>query len=102
MAKMFNGRYTAAADQPFVVFLIGMRINQWWRFEKWLSGFGGGARRWKRSTPVLLGGGTPLRMSRLFQVTICHGAQTPGSFPDGEKPMAARQVLSRAESCLIG
>jgi Domain of unknown function (DUF4188) len=36
MAKIFNGRYTAKTDQSFVVFLIGMRINQWWRFDKWL------------------------------------------------------------------
>jgi hypothetical protein len=36
MAKIFNGRYTAKTDQPFVVFLIGMRINKWWRFDKWL------------------------------------------------------------------
>jgi hypothetical protein len=36
MSKIFNGRYTAKTDQPFVVFLIGMRINKWWRFDKWL------------------------------------------------------------------
>ncbi|HVN16403.1 MAG TPA: DUF4188 domain-containing protein [Anaerolineales bacterium] len=36
MSKVFNGRYTAKTDQPFVVFLIGMRINQWWRFDKWI------------------------------------------------------------------
>ncbi len=36
MAQIFNGRYTAKTDQPFVVFLIGMRINQWWRFDKWI------------------------------------------------------------------
>jgi hypothetical protein len=36
MAQIFNGRYTAKTDQPFVVFLIGMRINQWWRFDKWV------------------------------------------------------------------
>jgi hypothetical protein len=36
MAKIFNGRYTAKTDRPFVVFLIGMRINQWWRIDKWL------------------------------------------------------------------
>jgi fumigallin biosynthesis monooxygenase-like protein len=35
MTKIFNGRYTAKTDQPFVVFLIGMRINKWWRFDKW-------------------------------------------------------------------
>ena len=36
MTKIFNGRYTARTYQPFVVFLIGMRINRWWRFDKWL------------------------------------------------------------------
>jgi hypothetical protein len=36
MAKIFNGRYTAKTDEPFVVFLIGMRINKWWRVDKWL------------------------------------------------------------------
>jgi len=35
MAKIFNGRYTAKTDQTFVVFLIGMRVNKWWRFDKW-------------------------------------------------------------------
>jgi hypothetical protein len=35
MAQIFNGSYTAKTDQPFVVFLIGMRINQWWRIDKW-------------------------------------------------------------------
>ena len=34
--KIFNGRFTAKTDQPFVVFLIGMRINKWWRIDKWL------------------------------------------------------------------
>jgi len=36
MARIFNGRFTAKTDQPFVVFLIGMRINKWWRFDKWI------------------------------------------------------------------
>ena len=36
MAKIFNGRYTAKTNEPFVVFLIGMRINKWWRFDKWI------------------------------------------------------------------
>jgi hypothetical protein len=36
MTTIFNGRYTAQTEQPFVVFLIGMRINKWWRFDKWL------------------------------------------------------------------
>ncbi len=29
-------RMTAAVDGPFVVFLIGMRINRWWKPHKWL------------------------------------------------------------------
>ena len=36
MKKIYNGRYTAKTDQPFVVFLIGMRVNKWWRLDKWL------------------------------------------------------------------
>jgi len=36
MAAIFNGRYTAKTDQPFVVFLIGLRVNKWWRFDKWI------------------------------------------------------------------
>lgn len=35
MRTIFNGRYTAKADQPFVVFLLGMRINKWWMLHKW-------------------------------------------------------------------
>ena len=36
MNKIFNGRFTAKTDQPFVVFLIGMRINNFWQFDKWV------------------------------------------------------------------
>ena len=36
MSNIFNGRYTAKTDLPIVVFLIGMRVNKWWRFDKWL------------------------------------------------------------------
>jgi hypothetical protein len=35
MTPVFNGRFTAETDQPFVVFLIGMRINRWWRPDRW-------------------------------------------------------------------
>jgi hypothetical protein len=28
MAKVFPGRFTAQSDEPFVVFLIGMRVNR--------------------------------------------------------------------------
>lgn len=36
MPKIFPGRFTADIDGPFVVFLIGMRINQLWAFHKWV------------------------------------------------------------------
>lgn len=36
MAQVFNGRYTAQTDEPFVVFLIGMRINKLLAFNKWM------------------------------------------------------------------
>ena len=36
MAKIFPGRYTARTDKPFVVFLIGMRINHLWAVHKWM------------------------------------------------------------------
>lgn len=39
MSRIFNGGYTAKTDQPFVVFLIGMRVNKWWRFDKWVPVF---------------------------------------------------------------
>ena len=32
---VFPGRYTAQTDEPFVVFLIGMRINDLWAFRSW-------------------------------------------------------------------
>ncbi|MBC7464549.1 MAG: DUF4188 domain-containing protein [Bdellovibrio sp.] len=36
MDKIFNGRFTAKTDQDFVVFIIGMRVNKWWLFHRWL------------------------------------------------------------------
>jgi hypothetical protein len=36
MAKVLSGRYTAQIDEPFVVFLIGMRINRWFAYSKWI------------------------------------------------------------------
>jgi hypothetical protein len=33
---VFRGRYTAQTDAPFVLFIIGMRINQFWKFWRWL------------------------------------------------------------------
>ena len=37
MAKVIPGRYTAHTDEPFVVFLIGMRINRIRAFRKWTA-----------------------------------------------------------------
>jgi hypothetical protein len=36
MAAIFPGRYTAKTNEPFVVFLIGMRVNRLLRFNKWI------------------------------------------------------------------
>jgi hypothetical protein len=36
MATVFPGRFAATYEGPFVVFLIGMRINNFLRFDKWV------------------------------------------------------------------
>ncbi|BCL84225.1 transcriptional regulator [Ktedonobacteria bacterium brp13] len=36
MAKVIPGRFTAQNDEPFVVFLIGMRINHLFAFKRWI------------------------------------------------------------------
>jgi len=36
VAKVMPGRYTAQTGEPFVVFLIGMRINRFFAFRKWI------------------------------------------------------------------
>ncbi|MCU0492001.1 MAG: DUF4188 domain-containing protein [Chloroflexaceae bacterium] len=36
MKQIMAGRFTALHDEPFVVFLIGMRINKLLAFTKWL------------------------------------------------------------------
>ena len=36
MAQVFAGRYTAVTDEPFVVFIIGMRVNRWWALRRWI------------------------------------------------------------------
>ena len=36
MAKVIPGRYTARTDEPFVVFIIGMRVNRFFAFRKWI------------------------------------------------------------------
>jgi hypothetical protein len=36
MASIFPGRYTAQNDEPFVVFLIGFRVNRWLALRKWM------------------------------------------------------------------
>ena len=37
MAEIFAGRYAAQSDEPFVVFLIGMRVNRIFAFRRWIS-----------------------------------------------------------------
>jgi hypothetical protein len=36
MAKVMPGRFTAQTDEPFVVFIIGMRVNRFLAFNKWI------------------------------------------------------------------
>lgn len=36
MAKVIPGRFTAHTDEPFVVFIIGMRVNRILRFNQWV------------------------------------------------------------------
>jgi hypothetical protein len=35
MASVFPGRYTAQSGEPFVVFLIGFRVNRWLALRSW-------------------------------------------------------------------
>ena len=39
MVPVMPGRYAAQTDQPFVVFMIGMRVNQLYKVWKWLPTF---------------------------------------------------------------
>jgi hypothetical protein len=36
VSGVFPGRYSAQVDGPFVLFLIGMRVNRWWQVHRWL------------------------------------------------------------------
>ncbi|OWA33294.1 transcriptional regulator [Saccharibacillus sp. O16] len=36
MASVIPGRQTASIEGPFVVFIIGVRINKWWAVRQWL------------------------------------------------------------------
>lgn len=36
MPKVIPGRFTAEINEPFVVFLIGMRVNKLFAFSKWV------------------------------------------------------------------
>ena len=36
MVQVLSGRFTAQMDEPFVVFIIGMRVNQPLAFKKWV------------------------------------------------------------------
>jgi len=39
LAKIFASRMSAEMDGEFVVFLIGMKINKFWKIHKWLPVF---------------------------------------------------------------
>jgi hypothetical protein len=44
MLKVFPGRYTVAIDEPFIVFLIGMRANRIIAVRKWAANRAGDER----------------------------------------------------------
>jgi hypothetical protein len=35
MAAVIPGRFTASIEGPFVIFIIGMRVNRFFAFRKW-------------------------------------------------------------------
>lgn len=37
MSKVISGRFSADIEGPFVVFLIGMRVNKFFAFRKWFA-----------------------------------------------------------------
>ena len=39
MAKVIPERMSAEIDGDFVVFVIGMRVNKWWKVHQWLPVF---------------------------------------------------------------
>ena len=39
MPDIYKGRWTARSEEPFVVFLIGMRFNKLWKVHKWAPVF---------------------------------------------------------------
>ncbi|MEM0946133.1 MAG: DUF4188 domain-containing protein [Pseudomonadota bacterium] len=58
MAKINADRMAAEIEGDFVVFLIGMRVNKWWKLGKWLPVFFGMPRMLKElraSDPVETG-----------------------------------------------
>ncbi len=59
MATVIPGRYTAVVGDEFVVFLVGMRINHFWKIHKCERRTGRGSPP-GRVVPVEPGGGDPL------------------------------------------
>lgn len=47
MAQIFKERMTTEIEGEFVIFLIGMRVNSWWKVHKWLPVFRGMPRMLK-------------------------------------------------------
>ena len=85
-----NGRYTAAIDGDFVVFLIGMRINRPWKPHKWLPVMVAMPRmlRWLDEHPEagLLGWGTRLDQRPRGRAVL---AQLRGPRPLRARPAAS-------------
>jgi hypothetical protein len=39
MSTIYSGRFVAKTEEPFVVFILGMRVNNWLAVRKWLPTF---------------------------------------------------------------
>lgn len=50
MSKIYNQKMTVELDDEVVVFIIGMRINKWWKVRKWWPVFVGMPRMLKELT----------------------------------------------------
>ena len=83
MTKVMPGRYTAEVDGEFVVFLIGMRINHFWKVHKWFPVF--------RAMPAMLRSLDKQRQKGLMGFRLVPGLRNIGvvqwwrSFDDLER-----------------
>lgn len=76
MPTVIADKFTTHMDQPFVVFLLGARVNDFWQFRKWmqvLSAFGPMIEQLERHPEKgFLGGDTYFTIKPLATVMISY------------------------------